>query len=116
MTSGSESQEPGASAAAGWFDVRLEPEQLSRSRYFRRAAWWVIGEFTPLFWLQDMVPPLRATVVVFRRADGFPLKEFEYDSQPSAAWHLADLQDRLTSTHVFDFCRELGIDIRHMRE
>lgn len=107
---------PGESAAARWFDVRLEPEQLSRTRYFGRAARWIVGEATPLFWLQGILPKIGATVVVFRRADGFPVKEFDYDSQHLAAWHLAKVQDRLTSTQVFDFCRELGIDINHLRE
>ena len=49
-------------------------------------------------------------VVVTRRSDGATLATFPHDYLDQAVSHRDSLTERLHTGHVFDLCRELGID------
>jgi hypothetical protein len=52
-----------------------------------------------------------AEVIVIRRSDGATLATFHHDYLAEAVNHRDSLCDRLRTEHIFDMCRELGIDM-----
>ncbi|GAA1159163.1 hypothetical protein [Nocardioides aquiterrae] len=101
-----------AALAARWFGVRGEFELVSRRRMAVLTArhWLVLlGSWGILS--SDFDPPRFCDVIVFRRDTGAAVASFSHSQLGSATGHLTDLRDRLLSTHVFDFCRELGLSI-----
>ena len=98
--------------AARWFGVRGEFELVSRRRMamltaraslLYLASWGVLAG--------DFDPKRFCDVIVFRRDTGDRVASFRYTHLGAATDHLTDLRARLLSTHVFDFCRELGLSI-----
>jgi hypothetical protein len=48
-------------------------------------------------------------VIVFARDSGERVATFSYAHLGEATLHLRDLSSRLTTMHVYDFCRDLGL-------
>lgn len=65
------------------------------------ATWGLFGS--------DVDPKRRCDVTVFRRDTGQGVAVFAYDVLSEADNHVNDLVRRFAETHVFDFCRQLGI-------
>jgi hypothetical protein len=61
--------------------------------------------------LADREPRDPTKLVVSRRSDHAALVTFDYDRRLPVVNHRDELVERFGSQHIFDVCRELGIDI-----
>ena len=77
----------------------------------RAAREWVLHLLTAGVFAGDFDPKRFCDVRVFRCDNGATVATFSYMHLGSATIHVVDLRARLLSTHVFDFCRELGLSI-----
>jgi len=99
-----------ASVAGRWFGVRAEFERVSRlGTMWRTVKWSILGFVTLGLTLGDFDPKRFCDVIVFRRDTGQEVASFSYDFLREASDHVEDLRRRLEGTHVYDFCRELGV-------
>lgn len=99
-----------AALAVRWFGVLGEYERAGRVRM----TWLSIREFLLAFvtlgiFLGEFDPKRFCDVVVFARDSDEPVATFSYDHLGEATLHLRDLSSRLTTMHVYDFCRDLGL-------
>lgn len=104
-----EAVDPGG-LAGRWFGVRAEyvrPPVLIRIR--QSISWFFGGVLTLGLTMGDYDPKRSCSVIVLRRDTGGEVARFSYESLGDATGHVASLRSRLEATHVFDFCRELGI-------
>lgn len=96
--------------ACQWFGVRGEYELLTRRRMAARSAREVALWFVSFGLLMGEFDPKRfGDVIVFRRDTGESVLVYSYDHLGEATDHLLSLRSRLSSMHVFDFCRVLGL-------
>lgn len=101
-----------ASIAARYLAVRVEEAQPSRWARLGHRAWALVYWLLPavLDWL--LGPPKDPSrLQVTRRCDGAILATFDHEHLTEAIVHRDDLSERLQSSHIFDVCRQLGIDI-----
>jgi len=99
-----------ASVAGRWFGVRAEFERVSRlGTMWRTVKWSILGFVTLGLTMGDFDPKRFCDVIVFRRDTGQEVTSFSYDVLGEASDHVEDLRRRLEGTHVYDFCRELGV-------
>ncbi|MCZ4499150.1 MAG: hypothetical protein JWQ74_1703 [Marmoricola sp.] len=104
-----------AELACRWFGVRGQVERVGTERLVLRTLWALLTG-SLLLWIFDDVEPKRfADVVVYRRDTGQPVASFAYDRFGEGVFHRADLDERLRTTQVFDFCGELDLGIENVQ-
>jgi hypothetical protein len=98
--------------AGRWFGVRAELERVGIARRMWRGFLQVVLSVVTVGISLDEWSPKRLTdVVVYRHDTGETVVRYRYRYLGPATAHVQSLLARLGKTHVFDFCRELGIDI-----
>jgi hypothetical protein len=107
-----------ANVASRWFGVRAEYEptgpahkQLwSRLRHLGLSAFSFYETLTSL----DYDPKRRGKVVLFRRDNGHDVLTYEYNHLSEVRNHVLSLASHLSTTHVFDISRELGLPMEQV--
>jgi len=98
------------SVAGRWFAVRVEFEtHVGGRRVWDLVKHVLLGVVTLGISLVDYDPRRASNVVLLRHDNGSAVLGFRYSTLGGAALHATSLAERLERTHVFDFCRELGL-------
>lgn len=101
--------------AARWFTVAAEFERVAGwNMAWRYVKEVFIGLASMGLTLGDVDPKRFCDVRVLRRDTGECVAHYSYEHLGEAHTHVTSLTSRLEDTHVFDFCRDLGIPIHHV--
>lgn len=99
------------STAGMWFEVVAEYEKFGFFRWIWAAAKELfLGVVTWGLLAGNFDPKRLCFVTLSRRDDGEPVATFSYSLMSEADIHVSHLSSCLATQHVFDFCRDLGID------
>ncbi|MFL6109613.1 MAG: hypothetical protein ACJ72L_21820 [Marmoricola sp.] len=89
----------------------MEYERVGRVRMVWRMVREFLVDLVTMSWVQGDDLKVFSDVVVFRRDTGGTVAAYPYDYLGEAKTHVESLLERLESTQIFDFCRDLGISI-----
>ncbi|RNL78825.1 hypothetical protein [Nocardioides marmorisolisilvae] len=107
--------EIGPSVAGRWFSIRAEYQHFGPLRTLVGVVREMLFTFATIaLFFDDWDPKRFCDVKVVRRDSGVVVSVFSYDHLWDADIHVRDLRQRLLDEPVFDFCRDIGLDIAHV--